>query len=178
MSKYIYSRWSDKDFLFLNETNLVANMYEMLGIYISYSNNSGDSEFYDYYLENVGLRPFHFRNIGERKVKECLQSKGEHIPRRNLRFLSQTWAYFPVIASDDMDKIFSELVDSIYSSDALKKVFLTQAWTRTPDRILGFQHKFLNRYLKIKAQINSTKKGKIFKAVFAALEANRIFKNQ
>ena len=57
-------------------------------------------------------------------VKENLRAKQEFIPRRNFRFLSRTWAYFPVVASDDINIIFSELVDIIYSVEDLKKAFL------------------------------------------------------
>jgi len=174
----MYSKWSDKDLLLLSETNMVANMYEMLGLYVSYSHVEGNSAFYDYYIENVGVRPFHFRNIGERKVKEFLQKSSKSIPRRNFRFLSRTWAYIPIIASDDMDIIFSGLVDLLYSKEDLKRVFLSQSWTWTPVGLLGFWDSFSTRYLRTNAQINSTKKLKMFKSVFLSIESNYIFTNK
>ena len=175
MSKYIHSRWSDKDLLILNTTNLVADMYEMVGIYYSFTQDGKDSKFYDYYLERVNLHPYHFKNIGERRVKESLKAKKEYIPRRNFRFLSRTWAYFPVVASDDINTIFSELIDIIYATDVLKKVFLSRPWNLTPDGIFGFQHLFLRQYLTTKAQIISTQKHAAFNRTFSDLVSNQVF---
>lgn len=176
MSKYIYSKWSDKDLLVLSATNLVADMYEMVGLYVSFSENAGETKFYDYYLENVNLHPYHFKNIGERRVKESLRAKQEYIPRRNFRFLSRTWTYVPVVASDDINVIFSELIDIIYSIEELKKVFLAQQWELTPNGIFGFQHMFLQKYLMTKAQITSVQKHQLFSQAFFALKSNRVFK--
>lgn len=175
MSKYIHSRWSDKDLLVLNATNLVADMYEMVGIYTHFSDDKEESGFFDYYLQHVNLHPYHFKNIGERRVKESLKAKQEYIPRRNFRFLSRTWAYFPVVASDDINIIFSELIEIIYSAEDLKKVFLSQPWDLTPDGIFGFQHTFLQRYLFTKAQIGNPKKHKLFSHTFSAIESNPVF---
>lgn len=175
MSKYIYSKWSDKDFLVLNTTNLVADMYEMVGIHTAFINDSGKSDFYDYYMENVNLHPYHFKNIGERRVKEGLRAKKEYIPRRNFRFLSRTWAYFPVVASDDINVIFSELIEIIYSVEDLKKVFLSRSWDLTPGGIFGFQHDFLQEYLYTKARITNIQKRNMFNQVFSDIESNRVF---
>lgn len=175
MSKYIHSRWSDRDFLMLNTTNLVADMYEMVGIYTCFSDNGEDSEFYDYYLHHVNLHPYHFKNIGERRVKESLRAKQEYIPRRNFRFLSRTWAYFPVVASDDINVIFSELIEIIYSTEDLKRVFLSRPWSLTPDGIFGFQHTFLQSYLYTKTKIGNTQKHKLFSQTFSSMESNHVF---
>lgn len=175
MSKYIYSRWSDRKYLVLNTTNLVADMYEMVGIYTAFINENVDSQFYDYYLENVNLHPYHFKNIGERRVKESLRAKQEYIPRRNFRFLSRTWAYFPVVASDDINVIFSELIEIIYSVEDLKKVFLSRPWNLTPDGIFGFQHDFLQEYLYTKARIVNIQKRNMFSHTFSDMESNHVF---
>ena len=65
---YIYSKWSEKDMLVLSATNNVADLYELLGIYISYKNSDLRSAFKDYYNENVKRKVYHFRNIGEKSM--------------------------------------------------------------------------------------------------------------
>ena len=84
---YIYSKWSEKDMLVLSATNNVADLYELLGIYISYKNSDLRSAFKDYYNENVKRKVYHFRNIGEREIKKNLESTGLRVSRAELRLL-------------------------------------------------------------------------------------------
>lgn len=90
LAVYIYSKWSEKDLLHLSAVNGVADLYELLGIYISYCGDPSQDSFQDYYRNTVGKLPYHFRNIGELKVKNDLARNGIKVPRRDFRCFART----------------------------------------------------------------------------------------
>ena len=172
---YIYSRWSEKDMLVLSATNNVADLYELLGIYISYKNSDLRSAFKDYYNENVKRKVYHFRNIGEREIKKNLESTGLRVSRAELRLLSKTYKNIPVIASSRMGTIFEEIVSQVYGTQELKAIFLLTQKETTPQDFLYFQHYLVSRYVRVKGYAASYAKRRVFEEILEKWENNQIF---
>ena len=175
---YIYSKWSEKDMIKLSANNSVADLYELLGIYITYCHDPLEKDFKEYYSRNVGNQPHHFRNIGERKVKNSLQEKGYMVSRKEIRLLSRTYQNIPVIASSRMGVVFGEIVNQVYDLKVLEEALTQFKVEFTPREFLYFQHYLVSEYVYIKDYAKSFKKREVFKNVLNEWENNRIFKGQ
>lgn len=174
---YLYSKWSDKGLLYQSGTNRVADIYEMIGIYQDFCADENVSDFAAYYQKNVGLQPYHYRNIGERLIKCKLLADGKDIPRRNFRLLSQTYKRLPVMASSDMGEIFFEIIEYIYGNQDILACFQSKFTPPClPPDILKFQYDFLNKYVNTIGFLKSIQKKKVFKRVLEDWKENRIFK--
>lgn len=172
---YIYSKWSDKDLLKLNKTNSVGDLYELLGIYVSFCNERARCSFKKYYEAHVNMRPYHYRNIGEKQVKNILQEKNVVVSRKEIRLLSRTYYNIPVITSDKMGIIFSELTNEIYKCKKTERILSTLPKKFTPQDFLYFQYYFIIKYVCSTGYANSYKKKDIFRQVKEEWENNRIF---
>ena len=172
---YIYSKWSEKDMHRLSATNGVADLYELLGIYHSYCHDPAQRDFNEYYLTNVGTRPFHFRNLGEKIVKKNLLLKGINVPRKDLRLLSRTYKNIPVIASSNMGTIFSELTTQIYRFQVTTEALCHIKEGFSPLKTLYFEYNLVSKYVRVKGYASSFKKLNLFKDVLAEWESNKIF---
>lgn len=142
---YIYSKWSDKDLLKLNKTNSVGDLYELLGIYVSFCNERARCSFKKYYEAHVNMRPYHYRNIGEKQVKNILQEKNVVVSRKEIRLLSRTYYNIPVITSDKMGIIFSELTNEIYKCKKNRKNFIYITKEIYPTRFFIFSILFYHK---------------------------------
>ena len=173
---YIYSKWSERDLRILNEANSVADLYELLGLYISYCEAGVTEDFKKYYGMNVNTKPYHFRNIGEKKIKHILKLKEIIVSRKELRLLSRTYFDIPVITSDKMGIIFTELTNEIYKYLKMQKILSIMQIEFTPLDFLYFQYYFVTKYVCTDVYINSYKKKNVFRLVKEEWEKNRIFK--
>ena len=176
MSEYIHSRWCDKGMLFLDAYNCVANLYELLGIYVTYTHSRSKDSFKKYYMSNVNTHPFHFRNIGENKIKKELLSKDIFVTRREIRLLSKTYKNIPVYSSSNMGIILTELVNYIFGIKAMKNILTTSKTVFLPSDFLYFQYSLVSQYVRIKGCAISLKKHKLFKSVLKEWEDNIIFR--
>lgn len=172
---YIYSKWSDKDMLCLSAMNGVADLFELLGIYSSFCHDLSHQDFDEYYRANVGKRPFHHRNLGEKVVKSNLLSQGIDIPRKDFRLLFRTYTGLPVITSSYMGKIFSELTNQIFKYKVTADVLGEMKVHPTPQDMLYFQYYFVSRYVRVKGYASSFRKLPYFKSVLSEWENNTIF---
>lgn len=167
----IYSKWDEKDLLKLSALNSVAQLYELLGIYETFKLEGIKTEFERYYNENVGKRPWHFRNIGEKKIKESL----DDVSRCEIRLLSRTYRNIPVITSDKMGSIFTEVTKQVMNENNLKNVLSKMNIIYTPRNFLYFQYYLVSNYVHTQKYAGSFKKKKVFRAVLEEWEANTIF---
>lgn len=172
---YIYSKWSEKDMLQLNVTNSVADLYELLGIYDCYCNDHLKCSFKKFYEETVNTRPYHFRNVGEKKLKSILQQKGIAVSRKEIRLLSRTYLNIPVIASSTMGIIFSELTNQICKDMKMQRMLHKLPLKFTPNDFLYFQYYLVSKYVRVRGYANSYKKAQAFRKVLNDWEMNCIF---
>lgn len=172
---YIYSKWSEKDLLHLNALNGVADLYELLGIYISYCSDLSQDSFQEYYKNTVGKRAFHFRNIGERRLKENLARKGVRVPRKDFRRFVRTIKYQSVCTSSDMGAILTELTDELHAISVTWEALSLLEMEFTPREVLYFQYHFVTKYVRLKGYASSFKKLFAFRKVLEEWETNILF---
>ena len=172
---YIYSKWSEKDLLHLSAVNGVADLYELLGIYISYCGDPSQDSFQDYYRNTVGKHPYHFRYIGELKVKHDLARNGIKVPRRDFRCFARTRKNIPIITSSNMGAILTELAAQLQRFSVTKEVLPLLEMEFSPQDVLYFQYYFVSKYVRVKGYASSFKKLPVFKKVLNDWETNILF---
>lgn len=115
-----YSKVNHHDLRDWHGINLIAYLFELIGIYQEYDANM-QMDFNAYYLTKRITKDHHYRNIGERIIKGTRNCR--NIPRWLFRYLSQTWYKVPVITSSDADVLLKETLEYVLTNEVLSETF-------------------------------------------------------
>lgn len=123
----MYMRSTEIANLSLSKINTAGRIFELIGIYDEYScwSNIDHVSFDNYYKVKRSTTKYHYRNEGEKIIKNRLLARGIEISRYDFRVMSQTWKYFPIITPISMDIIIIEQMKYLKASSLLWSVFST-----------------------------------------------------
>lgn len=173
---YLYSKWSDSGRRMLEKQNCVWDIYELIGIHRNYLSKHISLQgitFQDYFNEHTGTRKYHYRNIGERFIKQELQNQDSpvFVPRKDFRWFCRTKRWRPIVTSSTMGVIFTKLVEYVFTYEEVTSLVVTQFPKRTPSDILSFQFDFL----QTSAPHLFGLKGRVFREVLESWVSNKFF---
>ena len=172
---YIYSKKTNYGLKQLSDDNTMSTIFEIIGIYqyfIEDNNLENDSkknsydEIMNYYksIKDGEIYNYrHYRNKGERKVKEILLEKDINIPRRALRRIASTKKYFSVKTHILAGEIYKYTLEYILENKGIKHLFIEEIMNKIkyfnkkiPEEFLYFQYDSISEYLA--SPINYRKK--------------------
>lgn len=172
MKKYLYSKFSDYPRRVLSAHNLFEKLFELIGLYNEFCQDSTYLSFQDYKKKNVGTSGHHYRNIGERIIKVSLENKEEFIPRRVFRYIHTTYSNIQMVAHVDMNKIMTELISFIARTPELAQDFYDLVSERTFSDASDFLYDFLLDYTTTPSMITSIRKHDAFTKLLRNMREN------